>query len=529
MLNTTDNVLNMLNSPSRQVGARALLWHGSSSLTTISSTDDLKGFVVDRVGEDGKFFGYGVSQKATIEILDKDRKYTIYNGSTISLMYLISNEVISPYPEFMVEPTETKRDEKTNTITVVAYDALYAATAHTFSELSIVPPYTMENIANACATALNLQSVVYKGATERYSNFIYTDGANLEGTETLREVLDDIAEATQTIYYINSDGALVFANCWQEPVAVINKSKYFELSNGGEYTLTNISHTTELGENIIVGAGGGSVQVLKDNAFLSLLEDLPQVLEDIYVALDNMPLVSFNCSWRGNPLIEVGDWIAFENKDSSTFISIYVNDTHTYNGGLSATTSWKYTQTTADGANPTTLGEVLKETYAKVDKANKQIQLVVSEVEGNSQEIATIKQTTDEINIKVEAVEEQNRINNEEFSTLKSQVELAVTKDSLAIEIQKELENGVGKVATSTGYTFDDAGLTIEKSGSEIKTQITDDGMTVYKNDNAVLTANNQGVKATDLHAVTYLIIGNNSRFEDYGNRTGCFWIGGGY
>ena len=39
--------------------------------------------------------------------------------------------------------------------------------------------------------------------------------------------------------------------------------------------------------------------------------------------------------------------------------------------------------------------------------------------------------------------------------------------------------------------------------------------------------ADNLGVKAEDLHATTYLIIGNNSRLEDYNtNRTGCFWIG---
>jgi len=43
--------------------------------------------------------------------------------------------------------------------------------------------------------------------------------------------------------------------------------------------------------------------------------------------------------------------------------------------------------------------------------------------------------------------------------------------------------------------------------------------------------ANKDGVDAKDLHAKTYLIIGEGegrSRFEDYSpNRTGCFWIGG--
>jgi hypothetical protein len=60
-----------------------------------------------------------------------------------------------------------------------------------------------------------------------------------------------------------------------------------------------------------------------------------------------------------------------------------------------------------------------------------------------------------------------------------------------------------------------------------MNTTISEDGMTVYKNEEVMLTANNQGVDAINLSASTYLIIGKNSRFEDFdGNRTGCFWIG---
>lgn len=51
----------------------------------------------------------------------------------------------------------------------------------------------------------------------------------------------------------------------------------------------------------------------------------------------------------------------------------------------------------------------------------------------------------------------------------------------------------------------------------------------ISKGSEVVLTADNGGVEARNLHATTYLIIGGNSRFEDYnnGSRTGCFWIGG--
>ena len=51
--------------------------------------------------------------------------------------------------------------------------------------------------------------------------------------------------------------------------------------------------------------------------------------------------------------------------------------------------------------------------------------------------------------------------------------------------------------------------------------------MTICRNSNEVLVADNLGVKAEDLHAITFLIVGDNSRFENFkGNRTGCFYIG---
>ena len=95
--------------------------------------------------------------------------------------------------------------------------------------------------------------------------------------------------------------------------------------------------------------------------------------------------------------------------------------------------------------------------------------------------------------------------------------------------VQEELSSGVNKVTTTTGFTFNQDGLTISKSNVDITTDISEDGMRVSKDGQVVLTADNNGVEALNLHATTYLIIGENSRFEDYdnGSRTGCFWIGG--
>lgn len=106
------------------------------------------------------------------------------------------------------------------------------------------------------------------------------------------------------------------------------------------------------------------------------------------------------------------------------------------------------------------------------------------------------------------------------------------TATEIELKVETIANNGVSKVRNTTG-TFNEDGLEIDSTDSPTKTQVTPDGMVVYKKESGsgqseVLTATSDGVDATNLHAKTYLIIGGRSRFENYGtNRTGCFWIGG--
>ena len=93
----------------------------------------------------------------------------------------------------------------------------------------------------------------------------------------------------------------------------------------------------------------------------------------------------------------------------------------------------------------------------------------------------------------------------------------------------------VHSVTTQTGYTFNQDGLTIYKSGENIRNLLNNKGMIVHRivgsDEEAILTANEDGVDAINLTARQYLIIGSNSRFENYdngtgSNRTACFYIG---
>ena len=51
-------------------------------------------------------------------------------------------------------------------------------------------------------------------------------------------------------------------------------------------------------------------------------------------------------------------------------------------------------------------------------------------------------------------------------------------------------------------------------------------GLTVKRNDDVVLLANNEGVEAENITLRKYLVIGANSRMEDYQGGTGNFYIG---
>lgn len=115
---------------------------------------------------------------------------------------------------------------------------------------------------------------------------------------------------------------------------------------------------------------------------------------------------------------------------------------------------------------------------------------------------------------------------------------IAQTADSLDVRIHflEERGNEATEVTTTTGYTFNAHGLTIYRSDSDIKNVLNNEGMYVSRitgsvTDN-ILTADTNGVDAINLTARQYLIVGANSRFEDYSNgtdgkRTACFYIGG--
>ena len=549
MITANEKIVEMLDSPVRKIAARVELYEGSTLVDTFNYTDKLVDFTIERVSEEGKFFGFGICQHVEITLLDVSREIDYINTShSLKIAYGVDGEYVYPHPTYYI--TQSRRNEKTNELTVYGYDLLFDAAKHTINEVNIEETialiedepeisasYTIQDAALACAafigaTAIDIQRV---GASETSWQTNYPTGANFDGAETLREVLDMVAEATQTIYFIDNQDRLIFKRLDEDgvPDIVITKEDYFDLESKSGRRLQTIVSATELGDNVAAsGTAIGSTQYVRDNAFWELREDIAVLVENAVEAIAGLTINQFDCDWRGNFLVEIGDKIGIVAKDGSVITSFLLDDTIEYNGGFQEKTKWEYDEEDEETANPSSLGEVLKQTYARVDKANKQIEIVASETDVLGSEIGSLQINTESINATVKAVETSINDNmesiNESIQTLTTQVQASMTADEVNIIISEAMATGVEAVSTTTGFTFNEVGLSISRSDSEISTTITEDGMTVYRDDEIVLTADNEGVKAQDLHATTFLIIGTNSRFEDYdgGSRTGCFWIG---
>lgn len=526
MYSITSDILNALKAPAREVSGGVYIYNdiGSSVSDYFLPGGDLIDFKVERTAPMGKFFGFIVSQKVTVKLigshpLPKGRKIQPYYevgvaGNSMGIQY------------FYVE--DVTIDEVGNTTTIVAYDIFQKASEKTIGEVAITFPITLQAYTEAIVATLGTSLQGDIGNINPTLNVV-----NVNGDETLKSMLIAVAEATGTICYVYSGDKIKFRRLNGETaVDVLDGSQYFEFKTQDDITLTQIASTTQLGENISYGEGGYT-QAIWDNPFLELYEGLETHLETLGTEMIGAVMTPYNLTWRGNPYYEIGDYIEVKTAKSEESKFIYfLNETFTYSGGYKSIANWEDKESEDIHSTPTSISKVLNQTYAKVDKVNNEIEIVAAKAAENTEAISSLRLTTNTIALSVQEVRANTTALgqevNEEISSLAQRVDAMITSDSVQLQIQEAMKTGTSAVTTTTGFTFNEEGLKISKTGSEMSTQITEDGMTVSRNETKVLVCDNVGVSARNLHASTYLTVGGRSRFENYeANRTGCFWVGG--
>lgn len=428
MINTNYTYNDMFNSAAREFVGRVELLEGSALLKIFEHDGALISFTVERIGDNAKFFGYGICQQITVKLRDKERALDIRKGQRLQAAYGIGNDYVYSCPVYIID--EVSRDENTNDLTIKAYDPIYTAGGCKIKDIEWPTDYyTLQAFASACASYLGMP-VNFINIPKKLLNTPYwRSETNLTGEETIREVLDDLAEMFGAIYYFCNDWQLTFKclNVSGSPVATITKSKYFSLSAKTAHTLTNIASITELNDNISTASRvPGETQYLRENVFLTLRDDAGELLENILSAVQGLTLQQFDCKHRGDFRLEIGDKIGLQTKTGDIIYSYILNDKITYHGGLEGQTTLEYISNDGETeTNPTSLGDALKQTYARVDKANQTITLLANDMD---EKIASLVLTTDEIKTSVKDTKEELESN------------ITQTADSITLEIQRQEE-----------------------------------------------------------------------------------------
>lgn len=134
-----------INSPVRSIRVKVELFDGSTLLNTFHTSDRVIKLSIERIGEDSKFFGFGISQRLNLHLIDKDRELDLPTSNSMKISFSSDGvNYVSAFPLFHVN--RVNRDENTNELSITAYDRLYDTSNHTIDEVVIEGPFTLRKL-----------------------------------------------------------------------------------------------------------------------------------------------------------------------------------------------------------------------------------------------------------------------------------------------------------------------------------------------------------------------------------------------
>ena len=456
---------------------------------------------IERNAEDSKFFGTGVCQKMTLETIMTDFGSQV---RTINPVSGVSGFTFST-PLFYI--TEVIQNEVANKITYTGYDGLYFATLHKIKEANLPSTYTIKELAEKAVALIPELS----GVDTSSLNLPFTS-ANLSGEETCREIFDDIAEATQTNYYVNSENILCFKRMNTIVSVNVPKTAYFEATTGAAYVLKTIMSVTELGDNASATATGSPdvsgievTQYVRENCFYTQLKDaqLKNALQYAINNVGNSYLYEYSIKWRGITATEPFDIISFANRDGVYVEAVLFNDTISYNGGLIEQSSWSY-KAQDETEESSGIGERINNTFARVNKVDNTVKIHAGLINNLQEEYAELNVTVDGINTKVQKNTGDISTLNQTATEINTQVQKNTgdisTLNQTATELRSEVTdaNNNASQAVQTANGFSQRITNAEGRVSSI--ELTMDGV-IYQNDSGTTVINGSNITTGSISA----------------------------
>lgn len=409
---------------------------------------------------------------------------------------------------YLVKDTPKYDDEK-KSLSLVCYDLMLRSMVPYDLQLDYSSgSVTLGTLLDAICARLNW----VKGYTTFVNSDVVIDHEKYDGRYTFRDVLDEIAQAAAgTIAFVDDRLCVLYPKNSGE---VIDPSNLKKLTIGAKYGPINsvVLGRSPQEDNIYrqdaesITQNGLTEFRIDDNQLMDSHRD--DFIQGIFDQLNGLEFYLYDLESFGIGYLDLCDMFTFTSLDGSSYSTIMLSDDLEITQGVHETselTAPKGTKTDYSAASES--DRVLNQTILRVDKQAQQISALITTTE----------------NVKSEADAAQAQIT--------KMSEVMMDSEQVNIMISKAIGE-IDSVTTSTGYTFNADGLKISKSGEEMENVLNNTGMYVRRSGEGILTSNNDGVNAINLTARQYLIVGKNSRFEDYTSdsgeqRTACFYIGG--
>lgn len=491
----------------------------------------------------------GAILKSVMKELHIDSNVEIPLGTNLTYEFGVLTDGGYEYLNFgnyIVYSAEKKEDTRSYEIT--CYDKmLYSMKTYEQLQHGTFPMTVKDYINNICLD-LGIEFANYDDNFANASGVI-NDDLYKELGYTYRDVLDELSQVTASTICINKDDELEIRYI-NETNDIIDEEYLKNINvNFGEVCgpiNSIVLSRAEESDNVYIQdeesieANGLHEIKIKDNQIMNF-NDRSDYLQELLEKLNGLKFYVNDFSSTGVCYYELCDKYKI-SIGNTEYDCIMLNDEINITQGLEENIHTELLeQSETDYTKADKTDRRINQAYIIVDKQKQRIDAVVSKTEeieqtenNNYQELLDKFQSID-INV--------NKIEEIERSVTQLQTD-TYTKTEV-----NQIANGIGvdgqrvTAVITTSATFDENGMTYEKSGAKTKTLINEVGVNVQNSDNNSLLfagyvdENNQDYKlryqgqtivGTDNVIVrNYLNVEPHCRIQEYENGTGFFYMGG--
>lgn len=399
---------------------------------------------------------------------------------------------------------EVEWDKAMNSVVLKCYDEmLYSMVPY---DLSVTYPITLGNYLLAICNRFGWTL----GTTSFVNSDVEIEEEKFDTTYTFRDVLDQIAQASASVIgFVDGELCVLYATQTDAVLKADNMISSDGITIGelyGPVTSVVLARTPQE-DNIYRIAEGVPFEEtvefkIENNQIMdSHREDF---IDGIFNALNGMSFYLYEYHSFGYLYVDLCDIFTLQDQNGNDYNCFMLSNEFTVGQGIDEISSGvRPDETETDYSAASESDRVLNQTILRVDK--------------QEQEIIGLVTRTNELGT--------------ETGALKTEMtEVKQTAEKVQITVTQITQNGVDKVKTSMGYSFDNEGMKVAKEGEQINNLIDNTGMYVKDGNTVVLSASNTGVDAINIKVNQYLVVGLHTRFEDFVNengeeRTGCFWL----